>query len=88
MSAHRAHLPGSPARNGLPPRTGYTYRGTGNDQGPNLSAEQLAPYAGGYEQWLPGFARGNNRAPDGDACPDCTYKRGGRNCRAACGGPR
>jgi hypothetical protein len=32
VTAHHGHLPGSPARNGLPERRGYTYRGTGHDQ--------------------------------------------------------
>jgi hypothetical protein len=88
VSLHRAHLPGSTARNGLPPSRDYTYQGTGKDRGPNLSAEQLAPYQGGYEQWLPQFAHGARRARTGDACPGCGYKSGGRNCQVICGGAR
>lgn len=89
MSLRHGHLPGSQARNGLPPRTDYTYQGTGKDRGPNLSAEQLAPYQGGYEQWLPQFARGLNRPRRStDPCPGCGYKSGGRNCQVLCGGAR
>lgn len=32
MSAHQGHLPGSPARNGLPERANYAYRGLDVDQ--------------------------------------------------------
>lgn len=88
MSLHRAHLPGTPARNGLPEPIGYTYQGTGEDQGPHLGDEQLAPYRVAYEQWLPAFTRGTRTARTGDPCPHCTYKRGGVNCRAICGGVR
>jgi hypothetical protein len=73
-------------RNGMPEPVGYVYRGTGEDQGPHLSDQQLEPYRGGYDQWLPGFARGNNRPRSStDPCPDCSYQRGGVNCRALCG---
>jgi len=52
VSLHHGHLPGSPARNGLPERRDYTYRGTGEDVMP-LPAEALEPYQVSYEQWLP-----------------------------------
>ena len=72
-------------RNGLPPRIDYAYQGTGRDQMPHINGEALKPYAGGYEQWLPQFPRGNRKARTGDACRNCGYKRGGRNCRSLCG---
>lgn len=72
MSAYQGHLPGSPARNGVPERVNYTPRKGAVDQMPHLTAEDLAPYAGGYEEWLPGFTRG--------------FKRGSR--RTADGGRR
>jgi hypothetical protein len=83
MSLHHAHLPGTPARNGLPERVNYAYQGTGSDVIP-LSSDALAPYKGGYEQWLPEFARGNSRRKD--TCK-CGYKWLSQNCRALCGAP-
>jgi len=59
MSAHHGHLPGSPARNGLPEPRFYTYGGTGEDVMP-LPAEALEPYRVSYEQWLPQFALGSS----------------------------
>lgn len=40
MSAHQGHLPGPPARNDLPERKNYAYRGLGVDQ----LTGNLAPY--------------------------------------------
>ncbi len=89
MSAHHAHLPGSPARNGLPERRDYAYQGTGEDtRTGHLTVADLEPYKVSYDQWLPQFAHGARKARTGDACPDCSYKRGGANCRAICGGAR
>jgi hypothetical protein len=49
-------------RNGMPERRDYTYRGTGEDtRTGHLNAAQLAEWKPDYEQWLPGFARGDNR---------------------------
>jgi len=87
VSLHRGHLPGSPARNGLPEPRFYAYNGTGEDVMP-LPAEALEPYQVSYEQWLPQFPRGTRGARTGDPCPGCGYKRGGVNCHAICGGTR
>lgn len=51
MSTHRAHLPGSPARNGLPAAPFYAYRGPGYDQftedyGPARLAREITAYEG------------------------------------------
>ncbi len=48
-------------RNGLPERRNYAYRGTGTDQGPHLTPEDLKPYEGSAEEWLPDFARGTSK---------------------------
>lgn len=71
MSAHQGHLPGPPARNGMPlPRNYYTYRGTGHDHlTPDMNAAQLAydieqhegtPYTGYDTTFSP---EGNGRKP-------------------------
>jgi hypothetical protein len=64
-------------RNGLPGWKPYVYRGTGQDQKPYLGDEALAPYRGGYEQWIPDFARGSSagRMPTEPCGTRSAYRR-------------
>lgn len=77
-------------RNDMPEFKPYVYRGTGRDQMPFLGDEALAPYRGGYEQWVPSMPRGGARPgrreiQPSDWCRRCGYKHDSQGHRIVCG---
>lgn len=75
MSAHQGHLPGRPARNGLPvPSRWYSYRGTGQDTRTNgmaldVIAADITAHEGteyqGYDSSLSEVPGASGRKPGG-----------------------
>ena len=72
----------SVGRNGMPERVNYVYRGTGEDQMPYLGEDDLKPYKGETEPYLPDFPRGSSK-PSGK-CEDCGYKPASPNHKILC----